>query len=368
MSFGRPLLFLSIAGAALAAAAVPAHAQILFSVKDPGPSGLGARFVYERTPGGPLQVGGGPGMGLFSSMDQLDDFGAVVADGPEISSLQFIVCFSVDRLAVGTPPPGIRLLPPFSVFDQSQRRQQAGDVFGSTEAYGRFAGRLPSGGGPSMGLFNNVLLRNQSPTYFGDKDFSLLPNADPSVALPPGTPIDDVDGSAMRDPGGALPKTYYTLGTGSPSLTLLGGMSGADIFFDTDIANPGSEDLFADFERLGLLLQDDIDGLTVYDDNSDGRFNATDQIFFSLTRNSPSLGLLGAGPGDILTVRAGIGIPELFEFGANLGLLPTDNIDSLKFDPLLFDSAELTLQSKLPVPATIAPLALGIFTLRHRRR
>ncbi|MCC6675899.1 MAG: hypothetical protein IT436_02030 [Phycisphaerales bacterium] len=346
----------------------PAHAQVLFTVNDPGPSALSPRFVYERGLGGPILVGGGPGMGLFSNMDQLDDFGAVVPDGPEISSLQFIICFSVDRLSAGTPAPGIRALPPFNVFDQAQKRQQAADLFGTTEAFNRLTGRLPSVGGPSMGLFNNILLRNQSPTYFGDKDFSLLPNADPTVALPPGVPIDDVDGHAMRDPGGGLPKSYYSLSSTSPSLTLLGGTSGADIFFDTDITTPGSEDLFADFERLGLVQQDDIDGLTVYDDNGDGRFNGTDQIFFSLTRNSPSLGLLGAGPADILTVRAGIGFPQIFEFATNLGLLPSDNIDGLKFDPLLFDSAERTLESKLPVPATLIPMGLSALAPRDRRR
>lgn len=348
-------------------AASSAQAQVLFTVRDQGPSFLESRFVYERTGGGPALVGGGPGMGLFSPFDQLDDFGAVVPEGPEISTLQFIICFSVDRLSNGVPPPGIRVLPPFNVFDQAQKRQAAGDLFGTTEAYHRMTGRLPSVGGPSMGLFNNVLLRNQSPTYFGDKDFSLLPNADPTVTVPFGVPIDDVDGHAMRDPGGALPKSYYTLSSMSPSLTLLGGTSGADIFFDIDITSPGSEDLFADFERLGLLQQDDIDGLTVYDDNADGVYNATDQIFFSLTPDSPTLGLLGAGPADILTARAGVPAVQIFEFATNLGLLPTDNIDGLKFDPLLFDSAERTLESKLPVPATVAPLGFGLF-VRERRR
>lgn len=364
MGCGRSLSLVFVLGAAVGAAG-PAQAQVLFTVNDPGPSALSPRFVYEPSDGGPVLVGGGPGMGLFSPMDQLDDFGGVVPEGPEISSLQFIICFSVDRLSSGKPAPPFRALPPFNVFDQSQKRQQAGDLFGTTEAYGRMAGRLP---GASMGLFNNVLLRNQSPTYFGDKDFSLLPNADPTVALPPGVPIDDVDGHAMRDPGGGLPRSYYSLSGASPSLTLLGGSSGADIFFDTNIANPGSEDLFADFDRLGLVQQDDIDGLTVYDDNGDGQFNGTDQIFFSLTRNSPSLGLLGAGPADILTVRASIGIPQIFEFATNLGLLPTDNIDGLKFDPLLFDSAELTLESKLPVPATVIPLGLSLLAPRERRR
>lgn len=365
MRIGRPLSLFVLAGAA---AAAPASAQVLFTVNDPGPSGLSQRFVYERVSGGTTIAGGGPGMGLFSNMDQLDDFGGVVPDGPDISSLQFIICFSVDRVSAGTPAPAFRALPPFNVFDQAQKRQQAADLYGTTEAFGRFAGRLPAGGGPSMGLFNNVLLRNQSPTYFVDKDFGLLPNADPSVSLPPGVPQDDVDGHAMRNPGGSLPKSYYTLSRTSPSLTLLGGSSGADIFFDTDIASPGSESLYADFERLGLLQQDDIDGLTLYDDNGDGRFNSTDQVFFSLTRNSPSLALLGAGPADILTVRASVGVVQIFEIAANLGLKPNDNIDGLKFDPLLYDSAQRTLESKLPAPATLIPLGVGALAPRDRRR
>lgn len=351
MNSARSRWLAAVAGSAVAAGG--AHAQVLFSISDAGPSGLGPRFVYERTPSGPVLVGGGPGMRLMSPMDQLDDFGGVVPPGPEISSLQFIICFSVDRMSNGTPAPPFRVLPPFNVFDQAQKRQQAGDVYGSTEAYGRSAGRLPTA---SMGLFNNMLLRNQSAEYFGDKDFGLLPVADPAVFLPPGTPIDDVDGHAMRGPGGGLPRTYFTISTGSPSLSLLGGTSGADIFYDTNITLAGGESLFASFDQLGLFRLDDIDGLAVYDDNGDGHFNGTDQVFFSLKRGSPTLFQIGASAADILTSRAGIGVVQVFEVAENLGLLPSDDIDSLKLDPLLFNSAERTLEYKLRWPPQNEPL------------
>lgn len=359
----------AIAVMVMAGAAAPAAGQVLFGVRDSGPSGLSPRFVYERVPGSfPVIVGGGPGMGLFSTFDQLDDFGAVVPPGPEISSLEFIICFSVDRISAGTSPPAIRTLPPFAVYDQALKRQVPGDLFGSTEAFHRFTGRLPAVGGPSMGLFYNVLLRNQSAPYFGDRDFGLLPLADPAATLPAGTQADELDGHAVRGPGGGLPRVYFTLSRTSPSLTVLGGQSGSDIFYDPNITVFGSESVFASFEQLGLLQQDDIDGLTVYDDNGDGHFNGLDQAFFSLTRDSPSLAILGAGPADVLVVRASVGVPQIFEVAAKLGLKPGDNIDVLKLDPLLFDSAEKTLEYKLRWPPQNDPLEPARLAPRDRRR
>lgn len=356
----------------LSALAPSARGQVLFSVRAAGPSALNPRLVYERTGSGtPAVVGGGPGMGMLSPMDQLDDFGGVIPpDELDISALRFIVCFSVDPITVGEPPPPFRSgpLPPFNVFDQAQKRQQPGDLFGSTEAYHRLTGRLPSGpGAPGMGLFNNVLLRNQSKNYFGDKDFDLRPVVDPTVTVPVGTPLDDVDGSAMRDSSGALPKAYYTLSSSSPSLSLLGGASGADIFFDFNITNPGSESVFARFEQIGLRQGDDIDGLSVCDDNLNGVFDGNDQVLFSLKRGSPTLGTLGASAADIFSFRVG-GTLQIFETATNLGLLPGDNIDTLKLDPLIDNSAMATLSAKLPPPASALPLGVGLGGLGGRRR
>lgn len=356
---------------ALSAIAASANGQVLFSVRDQGPSSLNPRLIYERTgTGTPAVVGGGPGMGMLSPMDQLDDFGGVIPpDELDISALRFIVCFSVDPITVGEPPPPFRVpLPPHNVFDQAQKRQQPGDLFGSTEAYHRITGRLPSGpGAPGMGLFNNVLLRNQSKNYFGDKDFDLKPVVDPTVTVPVGTPLDDVDGSAMRDGSGALPKAYYTLSSTSPSLSLLGGASGSDIFFDFNITAPGSESVFARFEQIGLRVGDDIDGLSVCDDNLNGVFDGTDQVLFSLKRGSPTLSTLGASAADIFSFRAG-GTLQIFETATNLGLRPGDNIDTLKMDPLIDNSALATLMAKLPPPASAAPLGIGFATLGGRRR
>lgn len=348
--------------------AAGAEAQVLFGVRDQTPSGLDPRLVYEVTGGGPVPVGGGAGMGMLSPLDQLDDFGGVVPPPlVDISAFTFVMCFSVDRLAAGVPPPPIRALPPFNVFDQSQRGQQAADIYGTTEAFHRYTGRL--GDPPGLGTFNNVLLRNQSAPYFVDKDFGLLPAGGPTISFPSGTPQDDVDGHAMRDSSGQLPKSYFTLSSTSPSLSSLGGTSGADIFFDTNITSPGSESVFAHFEQLGLIRADDIDGLAVYDDNLDGQFDSTDQVLFSLTPNSPTLAFIGAGPADILSFRADLPGLTIFETAMNLGLRPTDNIDALKLDPLLNDSVLDTLTAKLPAPSTAVTMvvSLGLAGARRRR-
>src|SRR5262245_61759076 len=92
-------------GGVVVALAGSAHAQVLFSVRDFGPSGLDQRLVYERTGSGPNIVGGGLGMGMLSPIDQLDDFGGVIPpDVFDISAIRAILCFSVDRTTDGVPP------------------------------------------------------------------------------------------------------------------------------------------------------------------------------------------------------------------------------------------------------------------------
>src|SRR5262249_25221092 len=149
----------------------------------------------------------------------------------------------------------------------------------------------------SMGRHNNVLSRNQSPSYFGNLDYGLQPIADPTVTVPVGTPQDNLYGRENTNSNGSIPRVYFTVSRNSPSRFTLPGKSvpsGANIVFDPNIAVGGNERLFAFAQQLGLTQQDDIDGLALWDDNDDGVFNGTDEVLFSLTRDSPTLRNLGA--------------------------------------------------------------------------
>ncbi|MFH1109777.1 MAG: hypothetical protein V1790_11360 [Planctomycetota bacterium] len=111
------------------------------------------------------------------------------------------------------------------------------------------------------------------------------------------------------------------------------------------VAPPSPPGLFASALDLGLRQGDDIDGLVVFDTNADGIFNGTDQVIFSLTRNSPSLATLpgastaGAGA-DVFRMAPDLQEPVLLASAASLGLgHEQDDIDALDF--VLCDDTEL---------------------------
>lgn len=328
--------------------------QVLFSVAPGGPSGLASEFVYANIGGVPTPVAGGPSSGLFPG-DVNNGFSF-----NKFPLKDFLICFSVDPASVGGPLPPVPGFPPFNVTDQAWKNQAAGDAFISTAAYNRFAGLLPAP--TSMGLLNNVLVINQSPAYAAD--FALMPTAGPGTSLDAGTRLDDIGGGG-GGPVGGLANLYFTLAPGNS-----GGFSGADIIFDPTPNFPGGpgedESMFAAAGQLGLMPFDVLDALAVFDDGLSKTFDAADTVLFSLAPGSPSLGLFGASPADILSVTFG-GLPSLFALHTDLNLLASDNINMLELVPLL-DTAEATITAKLPAPGTLPLLALGGLMARRRRR
>lgn len=324
-----------------AASGAAAQHEPLFSVANNGPSNLPGDAVFRVIGGSPVQVGGRVGMGLGRPDDDITALAPLVTPGLRATG-DFVICFSVDPFAVGVSRFRITLQ---NLFKQALNNQQAGDAYLSTEALRRGVGVLPP---PfSMGLDNNALAVNQSERY--PNAFGLLPNADPAQPVTPGTPLDDVDattGFTDLTP----PVVYFTLSADSPSLEFLPGpVSGAAIFLDTNFQTPGSEDLFAGPNLLGLDLLDQIDGLIVLDDNLDGSFNGTDTVYVSLAPGSPTLAALGATPGDVLVLEAGN--VAIFAPALVFGLATTDNMNALDMVPLINGSAEDTINFIVDCPA-----------------
>jgi hypothetical protein len=139
-------------------------------------------------------------------------------------------------------------------------------------------------------------------------------NLDALEALDPISVDADLDG-VPEDP------VYFSLDPASPSL---GANSAADIL---KTINGGAPTVFANAAALGLVAGDDVDAICLKE-SGDGSYSAgIDQILFSLAAGSPTLGEIGASPGDVLA--PGAPNPSVAaQYGA-LGLLPTDDLDAL---------------------------------------
>ena len=294
----------------------------LFSVAPGGHSGLGSELIYSA---GPTAIAGGAAMGLVSG-DDIDGFSE-----PALLTIARLR-FSVAPSSTGDPLKNTISGYPANVTDEALLvpQQVAGDIFSMTEAV------TPGGiisGSPSLSEFNNYKVINQS-------DLGLLPAN--------GGSEDDVDGGgcALIDPvNGSLviPQLYFTLSATSPSLSTLSGSSGsgADIFFDPtpglSDGTGGDETLFASAADLGLSQNDDIDALLMLDNDYNGLLSHGDQLFFSLTHDSPSLTdtgspLFGSNAADVFTLSqdGSRALPTLFTPASNHGLLAgTDNLNVL---------------------------------------
>ncbi|MDX9912562.1 MAG: GC-type dockerin domain-anchored protein [Phycisphaerales bacterium] len=329
---------------ALSGAAGGAFAQSAgFSVKGGGPSGLPGAGVYEEGGVNPaMQVGGEGGMGLPDPGDEID---AMSADQEEED---FLLCTSTADTATGVP--SLLRIPSINLFDQAQLHQQAGDTFISTEAWNATSGII----GPpvSLGLFNNVLGRNQAAPYVNAS--GLQPIISPNVPYT-GQELDDIDALTMLMPNPFKPEVielFFSVSQQSPSLTSLGGTSGGDVFYDPDINSRGDERIYATVLQLGLQPGDELDALVVFDRAAVGGpgdrvYNpGVDRVFFSLRENSPSLDILNATPGDVL-LRVPGGI-IIFARHNRFGLNSRDELDGLAFDRLIGNSAEITIDRLVP--------------------
>lgn len=361
----RRITLCGVVGLALSATAQAQNDPgLIISLGRNGPSELPADSIFAIKDGVPMAIGGGRGMGLGRPNDDISGLSASESRGLDDND-EFILCFEVDPFTKGRPRPE-RLLAD-NVYSQWQRRQQAGDAFATTEAFSRSqGGRLPR---QSMGLYNNVLAVNQSAPY-RPGSFGLRPSAGPEVFFPNGTPLDQVDASAMM-PDRINPAFYFTLSSGSPSLQTLangqGGGSAAAIFVDPDVNRGEDEELFARPTDLGLVQRDEIATLIIWDDNNDRRYNGDDSVIFSLTPDSPTLVRLGMFASDVFLSQGG----EIFLFaaGTELGLECDDTLMGLQPEPLMGGTAQRTLEIKgLPAPGAGVLLGLLGATLLRRRR
>ncbi|MCH7702710.1 MAG: hypothetical protein IID37_13590 [Planctomycetes bacterium] len=255
-----------------------------------------------------------------------DDLDALASDNIALDGEElFALLFSVDAATLGVVGPDSDLVEegvPFNSRHQAVRGQQAGDQFMSTTLY-----ELDDG--EDTGLPNNVLVRNNYDE--GGVDFAALP---PTSARHRGFPQaqDEVDATARF----STEMVYYSATGDSPSLSTLPFLdepSGAHIL--AAIPSQNQVFLFASFSDLGLQQEDDIDALIVFDTNSDGVFQGSDQVLFSLAPGSPSLATIPgaseiAPAADVYLVAAGES-PVLFASAASLGLgRPADNVDALE--------------------------------------
>ena len=259
----------------------------------------------------------------------------------------FALLISVDRDTVGGIQPDAALVAlqvPYNVTDQVGRGQAAGDQYMSMALCTLSAGCQAA---PRVPLINNVLIRNNYDE--GGTDFS----ADPPTSADDdggGAPEDNVDATSADSASLRAPdilNVYFSITSplrGRSGASAAGELLGADILFNPDPLDVTGADttLFAFHTDLGLQAFDDIDGMIVFDLDVDGVFNGTDVILFSLTPDSPSVGLIpgsdqDGGGANVFMVSPGVP-PERFISAGELGLgNPSDNIDAL--DVLLCGNA-----------------------------
>ncbi len=180
--------------------------------------------------------------------------------------------------------------------------------------------------------------------------FPATPGApSPALGLAP-VGIDNVDAiDETLPPLGFAPGVLFSVDF--PSAIGLG-VSPSDILIAPAV--PGYSTLagapFLPGVAFGLTPADDLDALIYYDDG-DSAASPADSIVFSLAAGSPTLGLLGASPADILISSPFGGLPAIYAPAGALGLLPTDELDGLA----------------IPEPSAIAGL-FGIASLLLARR
>ncbi len=203
------------------------------------------------------------------------------------------IAFSVDAASSGSPG-GIP-----DVFSEAASAEAYGDIFdGGTISAPTPNSLIADGDGTiaaPAGAFTALGLR-EAPSGGALDELSALSSCDPEQTL---------------GGGGAV----LTLAPGSPTLTALGA-GPADVL----LSSGGSLSILASAASLGLTVGDEIDALVA----------AGFSIAFSLVPGSPTLGVIGAGPADI--IRAG-SPPTILVPAAFLGLTSGDNIDALDVAP-----------------------------------
>jgi len=334
---------------------------IKFSVDSDSPLGTlgGAASIWNPT----VRVGPTPEASTFISaseldLDPLDDIDALTISRGELVTGTFHFAFSVDRASRGLSDRMLDIAPhgfnfPFGVADQVFLNQAAGDVFMSSEMFD-LIGRVDG-----LNLFSNALIYNQA--LMSGQNLNLYPAAYPREAVDPKFELENVNAitdlpcrcSGNADPPAAV-MYYISLSKGSPSSPLLGPPSGACVYATTgDPLVPLQ--LFSVPEQVGLSVDDDIDGLVVYDFVDDkgnlGTWSAGDVMLFSLAPGSPSLPALGLSPATIFqrdgAQTGAIDVADAIASPADLGLAQFDNVDALDIIPALCDRGNTSCISRV---------------------
>lgn len=305
----------------------------------------------------------GENLGLDNAADEIDALSS--ANTGSYAEDHFMLLFSVTRDTVGLAQNDAdpRLLAvPFHAFNQGTLGHGPGDQFMRIRPPGGSAADREK----ADVTRDNCLLVNQYDE--GGSDFGGLPETtawEPNPALRRGGRVDalnrdDVNSMMMTNRNaGEIAEVYFSLSDGSP---YLGTDSGADIFCNPNPTGGGSTDFYAEAEDLLLDVDDDIDGMIVFDKNDDGVFNNADEVMYSLTPASPTLwggdgapgqydvdddgqngvddpgetgweGSDDSSPADVFLVSSNSGSPsvDVYASAAALGLLPTDDVDALDY-------------------------------------
>ena len=141
--------------------------------------------------------------------------------------------------------------------------------------------------------------------------------------------LDTRDASTVDEDGDGVPDrpVYFSLDADSPSLRALG-VDAGDLLRTVDGGAPG---VYASSSQLGLRPGDEIAALCLQE-RGDSLYGAGDVIYFALTPRSPSLAVVGAGPGDILAPGTP---PRVVARAPSLGLAGTDALGALSCEAAL---------------------------------
>jgi hypothetical protein len=261
--------------------------------------------------------------------------------------------FSVDRTSSGVAGS--------HSFIEAGFNQQPGDIYVTSSPFedpDSFAGTLPVGAGFVPGPLNppspgaNRLLFNQSEF---DLTAGLPPG--PGSAIPPfvlAPPIgpgthDNVDAFELRDldTDGDLAADVDYFFSINPDDAVNKQFASGGVPFDSaaiyiaPVAGAGGSFLYAPAAAMGLapmpifplppiFAANDIDALVVWDVGADGVTVAgVDFALFSLSPGSADLAAFGNSPADVFFTDFS-GSYAVYASAADLGLLPTDNVDALE--------------------------------------